>query len=199
MGKNNAYLKSSSSPKSDECLTPRYGVLPIVKHLKAKGYKKIWCPFDQCNSMFVRVLQAEGFIVHCSHLGNGYDFFKYNPRFFVPDCIVSNPPFSCKDEVLKRLYEIGLPFAVILPQNALQSLKRVNMFMQHGMEYLGFDRRICYYTRGELNYWPSANHFASAYYCKDVLPERMQFEKLEPIQEPYFYDRTPIYNQDESS
>ena len=185
MAINKAYVESGRGPESDECLTPRYGVTPIVKHLRAKGYKKIWCPFDNCMSQFVRVLQAEGFIVHCSHLGNGYDFLNYFPRFFVPDCIVSNPPFSIKDKVLKRLYETMIPFAVLLPQNSLQAIGRVDMFIEHGLEYLGFDRRICFYTNGDLSAWKSGNHFASGYFCKDVLPEKLLLEKLQPIQEHY--------------
>lgn len=34
----------------------------------------------------------------------------------VPDCdyIISNPPYSLKGEVLKQLYEIGKPFAMLV-------------------------------------------------------------------------------------
>lgn len=34
--------------KNDECYTPRYGVLPIIKYLPKD--KIIWCPFDKENS-----------------------------------------------------------------------------------------------------------------------------------------------------
>lgn len=186
MAKNNAYLNSGKTKESDECLTPRYGVEPIIKHLKAKGYKKIWCPFDTCASQFVRSLMAAGFIVYNSSLQNKSDFFKFEPRFFKYDCIVSNPPFSCKTKILKRLYALGKPFAIILPQNSLQAISRVEMFIDNGLEYLGFDRRLCFYTRGNLETIKFSNHFASGYFCKDVLPGIMIFEKLNQIQEPYF-------------
>jgi len=182
---NKAYLKSSSAPGSDECLTPRYGVLPIVKHLKAKGYKRIWCPFDKRDSMFVRVLQSEGFIVAYTHIEGGWDFLTCRIPSRI-DAIVSNPPFSIKNEILERLYGIQIPFAIILPQNSLQSIKRVDMYLEHGLEYLGFDRRLCYYTKGNLDHIPMGNHFASGYFCKDVLPLPMQFERLTPIQEGYY-------------
>ena len=183
MGRNTAYLESGRGPESDECLTPRYGVIPIVKHLKAKGYRIIWCPFDKDDSQYVRVLESEGFKVFNTHLEYGQDFFK--SISLSCDAIVSNAPFSCKDAILKRLYLIEKPFAILLPQNSLQAIGRVNMFLEHGLEYLGFDRRINFYTRGDLSAWKPANHFASGYFCKDVLPEKLLFEKLQPIQEPY--------------
>lgn len=183
MGINKAYLESGRGPESDECLTPRYGVIPIIKHLKYKDYKKIWCPFDMDDSQYVRVLKDEGFEVLNTHLENGQDFFKTNSLSC--DAIVSNAPFSCKDDILKRLYKIRKPFAILLPQNSLQAIGRVNMFMEYGLEYLGFDRRICFYTNGNLDAWNPGNHFASGYFCKDVLPEKLLFERLQPIQEPY--------------
>ena len=181
MALNTGYLTASSSSASDECLTPRYGVEPIIKHLKAQGYKHIWCPFDLASSQYPRALTRAGFTVSYTE----YDFFQTEPPEGV-DCIVSNPPFSCKDEILVRLYNLGLPFAVLLPQNSLQAINRVNMYMKHGLEYLGFDRRINFYTRGELDAWKPANHFACGYFCKDVLPEKLLFERLNPVQEHYY-------------
>nr|DAK43963.1 MAG TPA: adenine-specific methyltransferase [Caudoviricetes sp.] len=35
------------------------------------------------------------------------------------DCIVSNPPFSKRDNIFLRLYELGLPFAMIMNNNGL--------------------------------------------------------------------------------
>lgn len=182
MAKNKAYLKASKSKASDECLTPRYGVTPIVKHLRARGFKVIWCPFDKEDSFYVRVLRAEGFTVIATHLETGHDFFE---TVVECDAIVSNPPFSCKDKILRRLYGLGKPFAVLLPQNSLQAIGRVKMYLAHGLEYMGFDKRVCFYTRGDLTRWKPSNHFASGYFCNGVLPEKMLFEVLEPIQEPY--------------
>jgi hypothetical protein len=47
------------------------------------------------------------------------------------DCIVSNPPFTLKDKILKKLYEIGKPFAVLLPIQSLQSKDRTPLFMKY--------------------------------------------------------------------
>lgn len=185
MAINKAYLNSGRTKESDECITPRYGVLPIIPYLKERGYVNVACPFDKEDSMYVRVLRDNDFNVVYGHIDEGKDFFDWN--FDGVDCIVSNPPFSIKDKVLKRLYETKKPFAILLPQNSLQGKKRVSMFKEYGIEYMGFDGRICFYTNGDFSKWNSGNHFASGYFCKDVLPDKMIFEILNPIQEPYFY------------
>ena len=47
-------------------MTPRYGVLPIVKYLPKD--KIIWCPFDKEDSEFVKVLTEQGYKVVYSHI-----------------------------------------------------------------------------------------------------------------------------------
>ena len=88
--------------KNDEYYTPSYAVYPIMKYLKEGS--TIWCPFDKEDSQFVQVLTKEGFKVIYGHIETGQDFFKVE----VPECdyIISNPPYSLKGEVFKRLYDI---------------------------------------------------------------------------------------------
>lgn len=176
MASNKGYNTADRSKAGDERFTPEYAVEPIIKHLKNRGYKTVWCPFDTSESEFVRVLESEGFIVWHSHMKDGFDF----RCIAVPECdaIVSNPPYSCKDGILQRLYDIGKPFAMLLPQNTLQGKRRTKMFMEYGVEYLGFDKRICYAKEpgGEP---VNGVAFASGYFCKDVLPSPLVFERLE--------------------
>ena len=182
---NVGYLKCGRTDESDEVLTPRYAVEPIVKYLRQSRYVNILCPFDKNDSQYVRVLRGHGFHVTNTHIENK-DFFTYTRMDMKGvDCIVSNPPFSKKDEVLERLFALHVPFAILLPQNALQGKRRTALFQQYGLEYLGFDTRISFYTRGQLDKIQKNNHFASGYFCHYVLPERLVFEHLECIQEPY--------------
>ena len=191
--RNNQYLNAGRNEESDECLTPRYAVEPIVKYLKAKGYKNILCPFDKEDSHFVRVLQREGFSVTYSHIMQRKDFFTYaKDEVKDIDCIVSNPPYSCKDEVLTHLYKLEKPFMMLFPQNTLQGKYRTKLFMKYGLEYLGFTSRICFYTKNELDSLKTSNHFASGYFCKDVLPEKLIFEDLILQNEPY-YDKDNLF------
>ena len=209
MSMNKQYLNAGRNSESDECLTPRYAVEPIVKYLKAKGYKNILCPFDTEDSHFVKVLQREGFDVTYSHIfprensddshtfsGENEeelhimrrkDFFTYAKDAVKDiDCIVSNPPYSCKDEVITHLYNLEKPFMMLFPQNTLQGKYRTKLFMKYGLEYLGFTSRICFYTKNELDSLKTSNHFASGYFCKDVLPEKLIFEDLILENEPYY-------------
>lgn len=43
-----------------------------------------------------------------------------------------------------------------------------------------------FYTKGNLAFFPESNHFASGYFCHNVLPKELIFEELKLIQEPYF-------------
>ena len=185
MAINKGYLTSGRTKESDECLTPKYVVEPIIKYLKFNRYKKIWCPFDLDISWYVRLLKEEGFEVINTHLQNGFDFFEVDHAKIDFDCIVSNPPFTLKDEILKRLYEINKHFSILLPQNSLQSGKRTKLFIEYGLEYLGFAERACFYTNNNLDRINFGNHFASGYFCYKVLPEKMIFEHLKPVQAKY--------------
>ena len=93
-----------------------YAVHPLIKYIPSN--KTIWCPFDESWSAFVNELFLNGNKVISSHLNEGLDFFNYEPYYY--DIIISNPPFSIKDAVLKRLYELNKPFAILLPMNSLQ-------------------------------------------------------------------------------
>ncbi len=92
---------------------------------------------------------------------------------------------NCKHKVLKRLYELDKPFAMLLPSAALQSKQTTKLYMEYGLEYLGFDARPCFYTEGDFTHIKTSNHFASGYFCRNVLPEKLIFEELKLIQEPY--------------
>ena len=71
----------------------------------------IWLPFDTDESQFTIVMRERGYknIVNTST-----DFFFTDPP---ENCgaIISNPPFSKKREVLKRIKELDIPFALMCP------------------------------------------------------------------------------------
>lgn len=61
----------------DEYYSPENVVNMIIPYIKAKGFKKIWCPFDTAESNFVKILKKEFEVVH-GHIFTGQDFFKYD-------------------------------------------------------------------------------------------------------------------------
>ena len=84
---------------NDEFYTPRYAVLPILEYIPQGSV--VWCPFDDSRSEFVKILKKSGYEVVSSHINEGKDFFEYEPDFY--DVIVSNPPYSLKNEVFTKL------------------------------------------------------------------------------------------------
>lgn len=97
--------------------------------------------------------------------------------------IVSNPPFSKKDKILERVYSLNKPFALLLPLTTLQGLRRYKI-IHKDIQLLCFDRRIDYHTRENYDTYTKGNHFASAYFCRDVLPQRLEMRKLIKYEQP---------------
>lgn len=158
--------------------TPFYAVDPIIKYIP-KG-KIIWCPFDEEWSAFYVHLRELGYRVIRSSLSDEQDFFKYEPEKW--DLIVSNPPFSIKDKVLERLYSFQKPFAVLLPLNSLQGKTRYKYFAGGGIQLLSFDIRICFHNQKSMEHVIKGSPFASAYFCRNLLPKDLIVEELKPYE-----------------
>lgn len=160
--------------KNDEYFTPSYAVYPIMKRLKEGA--TVWCPFDKRESEYVRVLSGHGFSVIYGHIQTGQDFFQSA----IPECdyIVSNPPYSLKGEVIKRLYEIGKPFAMLVNfQWIFDSKERLRMFKENRVEMLWLSPRVNYLTgNGEL---PQRVPFQSGYLCSGICENQLEFEYLD--------------------
>ena len=178
MGQNIGYLKSKSDKVSDEYYTPREAVIPLLEYLDAyynKPNYTIWCPFDKEESEYVKIFKEEGYNVIYSHIDDGQNFFFYEPKEHY-DFIISNPPFSLKDQILKRLYELNKPYAMLLPLPTLQGQKRFPYLKD--CEALIFDKRISFWLDLEHTKRSNAVPFASIYICRNFLPERLIFKEI---------------------
>jgi len=169
--------------KNDEFYTPRYAVQPIIKYLKTKNFKKVWCPFDTENSLFVGILRENGFTVKATHIINGDDFFELiNNKDLANgiDVIVSNPPYSLKTEVLEKLFSSGKPFAMLLGVVGLfESQRRFDMFSNNKFEIMYMNKRVSYF-KDYSEQKPSKNPpFSSVYVTSSVLPNQIVFEKID--------------------
>lgn len=126
-------------------------------------------------------IQQGGWRVERSSIEEGQDFFEFAPNDF--DIIVSNPPFTKKDEVLKRLYELEKPFAILLPLNSLQGVSRYEYFKQ-GIQLLSFDKRIAFHSPDNMEEYRKGSSFATAYFCHDILPRDLIIEELKEYKKP---------------
>ena len=176
MALNKGYLTAKTDKASDEVYTPRYAVKPILKYLDQKDI--VWCPFDKEDSEYVKLIKQNGNYVIFSHIDDeeNHNFFEYEPQEHY-DVIISNPPFSIKDDIIKRLYELDKPYALLLPIPSLQGQKRFP-FMKD-CQALIFDKRINYYTDIEKKEIQKGVSFGSFYICRKFLPRDLIFEELE--------------------
>ena len=175
MGINKGYLTAKTTPESDLCFTPTYAVKPLLEFLDHNLFPTIWCPFDDETSEYVKVFRENGYKVIATDIEHGYDFFTYEPEQY--DIIISNPPFSLKDKILKRAQELHKPFALLLPLPTLQGEKRFQYLKN--TQALIFDKRINFYKDKEHTIKQSGAAFASIYICKNFLPFDLYFRKLD--------------------
>jgi hypothetical protein len=89
------------------------------------------------------------------------DFLWYRLSEF--DCIVTNPPYSLKNDFITRCYELGKPFALLMPLYALESRTRQRLYHKHGLQVLVMDKRVNYETPS-IKLRSSAD-FVSCWYC----------------------------------
>lgn len=133
----------------DEYYTRREDAEIIADHL-IQIPLKAWLPFNDTNSVWVPVLTERGFDV----VATDGDFFTTDPPDGV-QCIISNPPFSKKRDVMERIKALNLRFALILPFQWLND----GIPLEYGHQLMLFRQRMYFNTpQGVLNK-PRANCF----------------------------------------
>ena len=163
--------------KQDEFYTPSYAVKPILKYVPSGS--RVLCPFDTEDSNFVKLLTEHGCMVTHSHIVDGVDFWDMTPKVSDFDFVISNPPYSCKGDVLQRLFDWKIPFAMLIGVVGLfESQKRFEMFRGNNFEIMYLNRRVSYFQdyadpRPKLN-----PPFSSVYLTSNMLPDQIMFEEI---------------------
>lgn len=161
------YMKNE---KNDELYTPEYAIKPLIKYLPKNI--KIWECTDYGSSNITKVLKENGYEVITTHKDN-FDFLKDKADFEF-DMIITNPPYSLKDEFMEKCYEYGKPFCLLLPLTSLEGIRRGKMYRQYGIELLVFDKRCNFiYENAKKSNW-----FNTSWFCYNVLPKQLIFEEL---------------------
>lgn len=170
-----AMIDYIQKPKFDEIYTPRYAIKPLLKYLPKNI--TIWECTDYGSSNITKVLQEENYKVITTHKKD-FDFLKETPDFDF-DMIITNPPYSLKDDFIKKCYEYNKPFALLLPITGLEGIKRGKMFRENGIELMVLDKRVEFMENMIENYnKKSGNWFNTSWFCWKLLPKELIFEEL---------------------
>ena len=152
---------------NDECYTPKYAVMPILKYIPENS--TIWCPFDKKESEFVKQISKTNKVIF-SHIDNEQDFYNYEPSDQW-DIIISNPPFTNKRKIFERALSFNKPFALIMTNTWLNDAAPKQLFKSKELQLLMFDKRINYNNNNKIT-------FSSSYYCYNFLPKQVIMEEL---------------------
>lgn len=155
------FLTNESALKDDDYMTPKE-VWETIKDYIPKN-KVIWEAFygDGKSGDYLRELGFQ--VIH-----EKIDFFKENKG----DIIVSNPPFSEKMRVLKRLKELDKPFILLLPASTLGT-KTLQQLFGKDIQVIIPKGRISFIKNGKQT---NGVWFASFFYCyKCNLPRDLLF------------------------
>jgi len=122
----------------DDFQTPPEALEPLYPFLKKEWV--IWeCACGQGN--LVKALEEKGYdVIGTDYIPAEWDFLLDKPVQW--DCIITNPPFALKQSFLERCYELGTPFALLLPLTTFETAKRQALFKKYGVEVIMFDKRI---------------------------------------------------------
>lgn len=161
-----AMIEYMQREKFDNLYTPYNAVIPLLKYIP-RGIT-VWECCDFGNSKITELLKAHGCKVISTDKKE--NFFEYKP-YENFDMIITNPPYSLKDEFIKKCYEWNKPFCLLLPITSLEGKARGEMFRNYGIEVLVLDGRV-QFVKGKSNW------FNTSWFCHNVLPRELMFEKL---------------------
>jgi len=133
---------------------------------------RIWeCAAGQ--GRLVNALEARGYAVEASDIDTGFDFLDALTAAPPSDFLPPTPPYKTKDKWLRRCFDIGKPFALLMPITALGEQERVSMYRSHGIQLVMPPRRIEFITP---NGTEGGGWFYSAWFCHGLdLPAQITF------------------------
>lgn len=157
---------------TNEMYTPDYAIEPLIPFLKKEMV--IWdCAFGEGH--LARAFKEKGFKCigkkEIDYLKEG----QYVKEYLDMDIIVTNPPYSLKDEFLKKAFDLGDPFCFLLPLTALEGILRGSLYHANGIQLIIPNRRIDFITpNGGKSSW-----FQVAWFCYRMeLPNDLNFIEL---------------------
>jgi len=126
---------------SDEWYTDQATVDKCLELLSPVLGSTVMCPFDSEDSLFVKTLLNNGYQVI-------YNITDYLTNDYEYDYLVTNPPFSIKDLVIEKVFQLGKRTVLILPLDSLGGVKRHSLYQKYEYPHIYIPtRRVSYYDQ----------------------------------------------------
>lgn len=116
MNKTKMPPKGNGRPNNFQTKDPHIALPPILKHVSKEN--RIWCPASGEGRM-VNYMRDAGYHVDDTDIMHGFDFLDAFSSIPDYDVIIENPPYDIKDKWIHRCYDLGKPFALLLPITAM--------------------------------------------------------------------------------
>lgn len=167
----------------DACQTPSYALQPLLPYLQK--FNTIWEPADGEGILVKALLEGGVGCVVCSDILVGQNFFTYDPSDW--DAIVTNPPYSIKRKWLKRCYELGKPFALLVPLETIGSSEVQDMLGHYGFEMMLLDARIDF-KMPNLGWGGNGAQFPVVWLTWRILPAQVMFGSIKEAKKQWKED-----------
>ena len=145
--------------KCDDYSTPLYVWEMLLDYLELAKNTIIYEPFynDSKSKTYLGKLGYNNVIHENEDFFENYDKYEY-------DIIISNPPYSIKQNILKVLYKIDKPFVLIVPTSIISKLYVKNIFKDDidKVQYIIPSRRLQYEVNG---YNQKRTPFDTLFFC----------------------------------
>lgn len=160
----------------DDFQTPPYALKPLLPYLPKDW--TIWEPacghgylVDELERLSYNVVASELYAEPSVDFLNDDLYFRWN-------AIVTNPPYSLKQQFLERCYGFYKPFALLLPLTTFETGKRQRLFRDNGLEVIFMDKRVNFETPNKVE--KSSAWFATAWFTWGLnIGQAMTFAELD--------------------
>lgn len=136
--------KIQGANHADDFQTPPDTLLPLLPYLEPGAV--IWEPCCGAGNLCGE-LSRRGFVTIETDLNpavrpidGAHDALAWEPSCGF-DALITNPPYTLKDEFIARCYQLGKPWALLLPYTTFEGLKRQELFRRNGVEVIFLPRR----------------------------------------------------------
>ena len=160
----------------DRCNTPAYALDPLLPFIRPE-----WIVWESaagtgnlCEALAHHTQAIIGTDIHGTHADPPRNFFDWQPAAF--DAIVTNPPYSIKFDWLERCYDLGKPFALLVPVETIGAKAAQTLMERHGCELLLLNRRVNFEMPNK-GYGGSAQ-FPVLWLCWQMLPAPIVYGKI---------------------